>query len=217
VDDLLLSTDRFVSEHHDGGGVAAEDRRRLLDRLGLFGVRLGRALIRDGRVASSQELARELRARSGIDELRTLLATQFAARSHVLKARVGLAALDRLTRRFPLDDGGAFAADLERAEAGAHELAEVRLLVAVRTGGVELPEDEAAEVERLVERAGLPVVDRLGLDAHSPEDLVRETVQRRVEHWRRRAGHPFAARATVDAAEIVMRSYEGMLLELSPG
>jgi energy-coupling factor transporter ATP-binding protein EcfA2 len=218
AEDLLLSTDRFTAEDHDVDDAvpvpAVDDRRRLLDRLGLFGVRLSRALLRERAAATSQELAHELRRRSGIDELRTLLATQFAARSHILKARVGLAVLDRLTRRFPLDDGDALAAELERVEADAHELAEVRLLVAVRTGGVEFHDDEVAEVERLVERAGLSLVERLGLDAETPDEEISHAVQTRVEHWRRRAAHPLAPRATVDAAGIVMRSYEGMLLEL---
>jgi len=211
---LLLSTDRFTAQDQDATPLAVEDRRRLLDRLGLFGVRLSRALLRERTVSTSQDLAHELRRRSGIDELRSLLATQFAARGHVLKSRVALAVLDRLTRRFPLDDGDAFAAELERVEADAHELAEVRLLVAVRTGGVEFHDDEVAEVERLVERAGLPVVERLGLDAETPEEEVSNAVRSRVEHWRRRASHPLAPRATVDAAEIAMRSYEGMLLDL---
>jgi hypothetical protein len=216
VDDLLLSTDRLSVEDGDIAGVTLDDRRRLLELLGLFGVRLSRALLREHAVSTSQELAGELRRRSGIDELRSLLATQFAARSHVLKARVGLTVLEGLIRRFPLDDGDALAAELERVEADAHELAEVRLLVALRTGGVELHDDEVEEVERLVERSGLPPVERLGLDAGTPDDEVRQISRSRVEHWRRRAEHPLASRATVDAAGIVMRSYEGMLLELTP-
>lgn len=214
--ELLLSADRFSARDHDLTGITYDDRRRLLELLGLFGVRLSHALLRDRTAATSRELATELRRRSGVDELRSLLATQFAARSHVLKARAGLAVLDSLTRRTPPVDGGAFAAELERVEADAHELAEVRLLVALRTGGVELRDDEAGEVERLVERSGLPPVERLGLDAGTPDDDVRQVLKRRVEHWRRRAEHPFAPRPVVDAAGIVLRSYEGMLLELAP-
>jgi energy-coupling factor transporter ATP-binding protein EcfA2 len=217
VDDLLLSTDRLRAESGNGAGIAVGDRRRLLDKLGLFGVRLSYALVREGMASSSQDLAAELRRHSGIDELRSLLATQFAARSDVLKARVALAVLDRITRRFPLDDGDAFAAELERIEADAHELAEVRLLIALRTGGVELRDDEVAEVERLVEGAGLSVAERLGLDPGTTESEVRRVLAERVERWRRRAAHPLAPRTTVDAADVVVRSYEGMLFALAPG
>jgi len=216
ADDLLLSADRFAARNHDLAGVAFDDRRRLLELVGLFGVRLSRALLRERTVTTSRELAAELRRRSGIHELKSLLATQFAARSHILKARAGLTVLDSLTRRFPPGDGGAFAAELERVEADAHELAEVRLLVALRTGGIELRDDEVAEVERLVERSGLPPVERLGLDAGTSAADVRQALQGRVEHWRRRAEHPFASRVVIDAAGIVMRSYEGMLFELAP-
>ena len=79
---------------------------------------------------------------------------------------------------------------------------------------MEFHDDEVVEVERLVERAGLPVVERLGLDAETPDEEIGLVVRRRVDHWRRRAAHPMAPRATVDAAGIVLRSYEGMLLEI---
>ena len=211
--DLLLSADRFTAP----GAVAdvtVDERRRLLGLIGLFGVRVSAALLRQGAVSTSQELALELRGRSGIDAFRTLLSTQLAARSDVLKARVALTVLRDVTRRFPPGDGGSLVAELERVEADAHELAELRLLVALRTRGAELRDEETAEVQRLLERSGMRVPDRLGLEGGMPDVDVRAVVQRRIEHWRRRAEHPFAPRSTLDAALIVLRSYEGMLLEL---
>jgi hypothetical protein len=95
--DLLLTADRFVSAATPIP-VAEPARRQLLNRLGLFGVRLAVQLIREGAVRSAEDLARELTARSGLDRLREILAAQFLGRSRVLKARSALAALDVVLR-----------------------------------------------------------------------------------------------------------------------
>ena len=213
ADELLLSTDRFAVETA-AADLTVEQRRLLLARLGLYGVRVARELLQTGRAPTSEALALELRRRSGVDELRALLTTQFAARAHLLKARVALSVLDRLTRRFPLADDGAFVADLERVEADTHELAELRLLLSMRTGGVALHDDEVVEIERLVERAGARATERIGLGDGATDDDVRAEIGTRVERWRRRAEHPLAERSTVDAATVVLRSYEGMRFEL---
>jgi len=73
-----------------------------------------------------------------------------------------------------------------------------------------------AEVERLVERSGAPITERLGLAADVGDDELRRLVTSSVERWRRRAEHPLAPRDTVDAASVVLRTYEGILLELEP-
>ena len=215
TDDLLLSTDRFAGDE-TVAGLEPTERHRLLDLLGLFGVRLAHDLLRRGSVRTAADLAIELRSESGIDELRALLSTQFAARSHLLKARVALASLNQLVHELSPTDGIAFATELERVETDSHELSELRLLVALRSGGVELRDDESAEVEMLIERSGSPVGARLGLDPEAGADDLRAVVTARIHRWRRRAEHPLARRETVEAAAVVLRTYEGMLLDLEP-
>jgi hypothetical protein len=148
--------------------------------------------------------------------LRRLLATQFSGRAQLLKARAALATLDRLVHEVPPGDGGALAASVEEVEAGAHELTELRLLVALRRGGVRLRDDESVEVERLVERSGRPAAERLGLDADAADDgaSVTDAIVAAVERWRRRAEHPLADPSVVAAAQVVQRSYEGMLVDV---
>jgi hypothetical protein len=213
--DLSLSADRFTAGG-DVEGVTVDERRRLLELIGLFGVRLSCALLREGIATTSGQLAAELRRRSGIEELRALLTTQLAARSDVLKARAALTTLERVARRFPPADGARLVTELERVEADAHELAEMRLLVALRAGGADLRDGDMAEAERLLERSGMPVRERLDLDDDARDQDVRALLSDRAGHWRRRAEHPFATREAIDAARIVLRSYEGMLLELPP-
>lgn len=207
---ILHSAERFATRPA-AVELALEERAHLLDLLGLFGVRLARDLLTRGVASTASGLAAELRRRSGLEELQDALATQFTARAELLKARAALAALGRLVLDVPPGDGGRLAAALEEVEAASHELAELRLLLALRTGAVQLPEAEAREVETLVERAGLPAADRLGLDAAASAGDVGALVADAVARWRRRAEHPLADPATVAASQVVVRTYEGLL------
>ncbi len=163
LDEQLLSADRFVAAGR--GGLGAADavglpegtRLALLDRFGLFGVRLATSLLRRG-VDDSAALAAELSRRSGLDELRGVLGERFLARRDVFQARAALLAVDRLVRRARAEDPTgedrrpspvpraepsprwgpspaavtALAADLERARSSAHEIVELDLLTALR-------------------------------------------------------------------------------------
>ncbi len=85
-----------------------------------------------------------------------MLHTQFSERRDLLKARSALLAVDsvlRTTRR-----AGPLLQEIERILAGAHELAELRLLAALRSGLVELPKGAGPEAERLLGDAGAAAV-----------------------------------------------------------
>ena len=94
---LLLTADRFL--HRSSGVMLTEiEREHLIERLGLFGVRLSVELIRSGFVTSAVELSDELVERSGLNRLRLVLTRQFEQRSRVLKARSSLAVLTDVLR-----------------------------------------------------------------------------------------------------------------------
>ncbi len=186
-------------------------RRELLDLLGLFGMRLAHQLVGE-RHLSAVELAAALRSHSGLDDLRRILGEQFLARAEVLKARSALATVRRLLERFPLGSD-ALPTEVERVESAAHELSELRLLLAVRAGSVQLDPDEVDEVEHLVGTMGLGVAARLGLADHGTdaEATQRELISR-IGRWRRRAEAPLIDPPTSAAASVMARSYEGLLV-----
>ena len=148
--DLLRSVDRFRDP--DLSPLAEEIREELLDRLGLFGLRLAVRLLADGEVRTATELSGALLEHSGIRELQRVLAEQYTARAQALKARSALAALrvvgEELDRRGVRD-----AADLvqavDRLEASSQALALLRLLHLVLSGQIALETDERAEIDRL--------------------------------------------------------------------
>ena len=113
-----------------------ERGRRCSTRLGLFGVRLAVALIRQGAVARRPPAGhRAGRPAAASAELRQVLATQFAARRDVLKGRSALLALEQVLDDRPARRPERLAGELERITAGAHEFAELRLLNGARARG----------------------------------------------------------------------------------
>lgn len=204
---LLRSVDGFRDDELNPLG--AEVREELLERLGLFGLRLAVDLLATGRVASAAQLSQALLDASGIAGLQRTLNDQFAARSEALRARSALAALrqvaDQLERR-AVPGATDLAADIERLEAGSQDLALLRLLHLVLAGLVEVGPDERTEIERLTGPGG-PAA-RAGLAADATPDAVRAAAVAGIERWRGRATSPLSDRRTVEAAEIVVRAWE---------
>ncbi len=209
---MLLTADRFVRP--DGpADPSTEVRHRLLDRLGLFGVRLSVQLLRRG-TNDAAELSQILVERSGLNELRGLLASQFAERRDLLKARSALLAIDLVLRREPRPDAAPVAMDVERVLAGAHEFAELRLLADLRTRTVRLPTDVQQEAERLLGGDGGSPAARLGLPREADPSQLRAAALEALGRWQRRAESPMSGRSVADAARIIVRSCEGVLANL---
>lgn len=212
LDRLLLSADRFSTRALDGAPEPAV-RAGLVDRFGLFGVRLATELIRRG-TSDPSALSRELVRHSGLDELRTVLTTQFAERRELLKSRSALLALDRVLAA-PRPGSAPLVAERERILSGAHEFTELRMLSALRAGTVVFPPDALADAERLLGGEGSGAAVRLDLDPDSPAAELRAAALAAVVRWQRRAESPLASRATADAARVVVRSAEGLVARLS--
>jgi hypothetical protein len=191
----------------------AETRRALLDRFGLFGVRLATTLVRQG-TDSPDLLAAELVRRSGLDDLINALTSRFTQRRHLLKARSALLAVDYVLRREPSAKARSLLAEVERILAGNHEFVEMRLLTAIRSSSVTIPDAYRAEAERLLGANGVTPAQRLGLvDDTDPQTLRAVTIEA-LERWRRLSEHPVYPRAFKEAARTLVRSCEGILFDL---
>lgn len=216
---LLRSADDFVSTGPGAGSPAdampsLSMRRTLVDKLGLFGIRLSCELILKGTARTASELARQLTEASGLDHLRRLLDEQFTDRADLLKAERSIAALRTLGATVAAPGRDRLVHELERIEAGAHEVQEHRLLRAIRSGTVELAESDVAEITALMTTSHASAVAKLGWEGAVPDEQIRAEVIRRAERWRTRA-FTLSSVADLDwVAETAARSYEGMLLAL---
>jgi hypothetical protein len=206
---LLLTADRFARA--DSDVLEAERRARLLDRLGLFGVRLSVELIRTDSVATSSELCLRLAGVSGLERLRAVVERQFDARARVLKARSAVAALREMFQRGDCADGQALLHRLEQITAGAHEFEEVRVLLDLRGGELSLDPDREAELDRLMGGSGHAPTSRLGLAAEASEEEVHDAATAALAVWQGVERHPLSSRAAQIAARAATRTLEGML------
>ncbi len=231
LDGLMLSADRFVADTGpatnrastaDGGPAVDRQactvpplvRRHLLDRFGLFGVRVALPLIRQGRVATAGDLAKALDSRSGIVALREDLLERFANRRDVLRARSALVSVDRLLAGFSSGAAVEIGSEIERIRAGAHAFAEIRLLNDCRRGLVTLGGVEDGELERLLGTAGTSPAARLGLRSDAEPCDLRAALLAEIEKWRRKGAHPLASKDVTDAASVLVRTCEGALADL---
>lgn len=212
--EMLLSVERFSAP--GVSPLTSEYRRDLLLRLGLFGVRFCLHEVRGEPAVTAIQLAEKLVRASGIEQLIEVLDGHLETRSVVLKARSALIGLRTLAGELAgADPTGSkrLHAAVERVEAGAHELAELRLQHLLLTGAVALGEDEQLEVGRLTGGGGDPA-ERLGLPPDVGVEAERTRTLQRIEAWRTRAAHPLTDRTTADACEVIAQSYERLYAEL---
>lgn len=211
IEAMLLSADRFSRIELEAPD--AQTRAKLMERFGLFGVRLATTLIRQG-MTDPNTIATELVKRSGLDELRGVLTTQFGERRELLKARSALLAVDLVLTREPRPSAAPLVAEVERILAGAHEFAELRLLSTLRAGAVKLPKEAVQEAERLLGGDGGAAAARLGLEPDAGPQELWDAALDAAARWQRRAESPMSSRAVSDIARLVVRSCEGMLASL---
>lgn len=203
----LLSADRFLSE--PGVNVTVEDRRHLLDRLGMFGLRYSIAQIRAGNTSTSSDLSQSLLRLSAISRVRQLLEGHFAARARALKARSAVQALraaaDSL-RSTGDPQGERMLAAIERLEAGATDLARLRLVHLAMSGAAKLSDSDRLEIDRITAEA--PPAEALGLEPGAGGSAVQSAALAGIQKWRERGNRPLSDPATTEACELATRIYE---------
>ncbi|HWI31681.1 MAG TPA: dynamin family protein [Microbacterium sp.] len=220
---LLVSVDRFTRPTNETA-LSVAVRQDLLRRFGIFGVRLGAALVRAG-ADSSSELADRLVQQSGLIDLQRFVNQQFRSRTVALKARGVLQGLDALLRAKPRPGTAPIVRGMEHVTASTHDLAELSLLADLRTSVLSLTPDDLVAAERLIGGNGTDALTRLGLAEGAPRVEVRERIDGLLGHWRNLSESPLSMRATTDLCRVVIRSIEGIASEatgprrssLSPG
>lgn len=210
----LLSVDRFVRPD-ETLPIDVATRDQLLRRFGLFGIRISVAVIRLG-AADAVALAEELLDRSGLRELREMIAGQFGQRSGVLKSRTALLGLRRVLTAYPgAGDIGELIAEIDAILADTHVLDELALLAELPSRETNLSDHELALVCRLLGASGTGVEARLG---PSPGGAGRADPYRRaldaVSRWRTRAQYPLNDPFTTRLCLAAARSAEGILAAL---
>ena len=192
--------------------VDSAQEQELLERFGSAGVRLATELIRSGRAPTPAALAVELTRHSGLPALLELIETRFCRRAQGVRARSALRALEALVRSEPPSDGGAaLRYRFDRIRSGTHELTELDLIDTLRSGDLEVDDDQRESAERLLGAMGTEPRVRLALapDAGPPE--IAMVAAEQLRHWQRLAGHPVSTKDVRDVAAVVVQTCEQLL------
>jgi replication fork clamp-binding protein CrfC len=204
----MLSVDRFVRED-SSLPVDAPTRAQLLDRFGMFGIRISIAVLRSG-ITDSVRLADELLERSGLVALRDVIDQQFAQRSELLKAHTALVSLRRFVEIHPIAATPYIIADIDPLLADTHAFEELRLLSQLRSRPTTLTEDEMVSMRRMIGGSGIDPASRLGLAPEALDDGPRAAFAA-AQRWRRRSEHPLNDPFTTRACRAAVRSAEALV------
>ncbi|MCO1657722.1 ATP-binding protein [Pseudonocardia humida] len=188
----------------------------LIDRLGPLGARRALALVRCGEGGGRAELAAALVRHSGLADLQEVVASRFLRRSDPLRTRSVLTGLDTVLGASPPpgESARSLRYQLERVRAGAHELREIELLDALRSGELGLPGDERRVAERLLGAAGADVRVRLGVAVDTTAGQVRSATAHQAARWRALAAHPVVSTRAREAAQVLVRTCERLGAEV---
>lgn len=203
---MLVSVDRYCT--HGVGGTAAQ-RQALVRRVGLFGIRMGMALISQG-FETPSSLAAELERQSGLAAVEAVLADHFLPRSRVLIARNLVNSLEALAEQCPEPAANdlRIACDRFRAQAG-HGLVELVSLLRLRVQAIAgLTEEQRDEAACILGEQGATAWQRLGIssDASAAEfDTRRRELATR---WRTLAQDPETLRTSRQLARQVLATLD---------
>ncbi|MCV7101454.1 dynamin-like GTPase family protein [Mycobacterium palustre] len=208
----MLSVDRFVRAD-SALPVDAATRAQLLERFGMFGLRISLAVLAAG-VTDAAGLADELLERSGLVALRRVIDQQFAQRADLLKAHTALVSLRRFVEAFPIVATPYIVADIDPLLADTHAFEELRLLSQLHCRPTTLNEDEIASLRRIIGGSGTDPAARLGLNPDEPygQEGPRAAFAA-AQRWRRRAEHPLNDPFTTRACRAAVRSAEALVAD----
>ncbi len=213
LDQLLLSVDRMTQT--ESKAASSEDRTRIVERLGLYGVRVAVGLIREQRDLQVGDLADLLSKETGLSSLIDAIDTVFVARRDTLRTLRSLDVIGSVLTTTHFGGGRTLMAEIERIKAAGHVFSEVRVLDSIRSGAVPLSAADAELALRLLGMFGSDPPTRVGLPTATTPSSLSDVVMDQLTHWRELAETPNAPEEVRDTATVLVRTCEGLLVSLS--
>lgn len=215
---LLLTAERFISVRNPE--LPNEQARHdLVDRYGMYGIRLAIAAVRGG-LTDAEGLSAELLRRSGLLELRRVIEVHFTQRKEELQAHSVVFALHKLLRQHPRKGSEELLVAADQHMSSSHSQAEMALIGKLAAGRVELSHEQLEELSRLVGGSGTSPMVRLGLgsawEKSGDETTLRDSAIEHLVRWRDLRDNPLLERDTAEACAIAERSCEQIIASLEP-
>lgn len=215
--DQLISVDRFARATE---AAPTDAREALLDRLGIYGVRVAvsdaRRALAKGRRPTAADLGQHLVEQSGILGLNRCIEEYFIPQTESLKARSALIGLRTIAHEVAETDQALSDRQrgrLEQIEARAIDLLSQRLRFLLDSGEVRLTEMQQLQAEVLVRDE--PVRSRLGLLPSADRETVEQRARSTVERWRELSGGGLLDPLTAETVDGLVRIAESLHHEIT--
>lgn len=189
--EMLSSPDFFVDEDYPVG-VESIERRRLYDKLGLYGIYLLITTIHRNQDASIAFLADVLREKSGFSKLFLTIQSHFGGRAVLIKTQNVLQRILHEINTSKLNSTGQKYKAISSAEClivsallSLHEYQEWEYLSKYYDGKLDISQDEADEFTSICGEHGFSASERLRCDeVNSPYQLIEIATQRAL-YWQK--------------------------------
>lgn len=217
---LSANVQRFVRERE--GVVGAADRRKLLERLGLYGVVLARKLYLEG-FRTKAALIGEMLEYSGMNTLYHILETHFGNRSILIKLSMGLQRIkhccfmlqqERLTPDVlaAVEKVGGLISSFADQE---HALRELELLKLYYDEKIVFDQEECRMLLEVTGEFGMAVLTRLGAEETMSVIELQNIARQRILYWRAKVNDPLGRNpASREGARIMLNAYQNIMAEL---
>ncbi|MEB3218521.1 MAG: dynamin family protein [Nostocales cyanobacterium 94392] len=222
LESKLRVEERFTQREYQEIPISPAKRQLVWKRLGQYGVWLACSLICQG-INNQKSLSEQLLQHSGVSNLRNLITSHFGNRAFLIKLNTGLRqiAVARFQERIHLqgvdlqileDIAGKF----EALESQEHSLQELQILRIYYEKKLDFDEEEAKQLLEITGEYGISYAQRLGLDQQATVPRMIQVATERMQQWYRVANDAIGVdRQTIYAAQVMARSYEGIVHRLS--
>ena len=226
LQDLLSDAHEFkVSEDPDYACLGAlEDRSRLMDRIGQYGILQLTDMIRKG--LNRQQMSREIQILCGVAGIRRLLMNHFGNRTFLIKSQFIFAHLNTLTYGIRSRDTSSprlkevcteIIEQIENLQSSVQNLKELRALQLYYGGQLQFTSpEEKQDFLRITGEFGRSPEKRLGAKPQNSVAELAGLALKKANEWHAKEAYGWMMPgAYVQTAAIVARSYEQMYYHLS--
>ncbi|MEM1167540.1 MAG: dynamin family protein [Cyanobacteria bacterium P01_H01_bin.35] len=220
---LTKSAKRFNKEYSERPNIPPSiNRKKLFDKLKLYGIFKGCELIRGG-IKNNEELKDKLLGLSGLPELEKLVVSHFGNRAFLIKLNSGLKKILVACRQYKQKNLSERDAEIlekiaiifEELEVKEHSFKELQVLRDYYDGKLDFNSNEVKQLLEVTGEYGTYSGYRLGLDDTATIPEMLNIAQERINSWYQKAEDVMDKnRQTINATRIMARSYEQILYHL---
>lgn len=187
---LFINADAFIRDAKEIT-VPPLQRKRLLEKYGLYGSYVCMEALRSNPETSNEQLTTILGAKSGFTTFMTLLRSHFGDRSSILKAQRGvLSMLEACNQDRQRTCDSLLINVIDKIKSNVlsvmdemHDIKEMSLLMSIYEGRVKVDDEFTEELERVCGEYGYGIVDRLNASSETTISDLVSIAQKKQAYW----------------------------------